>query len=561
MLSFDEWLTNYTVAGFLLVLAFSLLFIQNKFSNRSPPGRIGWLWAAGFFIVLLMMRYPFIAFNQELDVDESQMLAQALSLKNYWIYWKYVDGLTQGPLASYFLILPSWFGLPFDYTSARMLGFVFLSITLTATCCTFRNLFSWPAALLAFLPIAFFYLLSQGAFTTLYNEYVCLCLLSICFWLFSILYKQEQPASRTLFLLGFIAGMVPFAKLQGVPTAMLIVIFAGLLVLLRSIQKAKPLASLIFGGLLFPVIVTLLAVRFEAIEFLWNFYVLGNFQYSSGGSIWEKALNYLNFLRKSGQFAYLIAGYGLLIGYAFVMAVRARKLLASTNLLFWFGLLHIVIAFYAVIKSGYLFPHYQQFVIIPIGIFTGVLLDMTFTENQWTAQKMRLIFMAGAAILMLPHFAGKAASVYAYSSKNRPHISRADLGKPLAVSPVSKEIMRYIVQGDAITVWGWHPSYHLETGLSQATGDVIAYRILTENSHQPFYLAKYLEDLKQRKPAVLVDQVTTQSFWFNDTARYTHEHFPGVNDFVLKNYQLVSTIQDERIYVRNDRVKTFAMQH
>ncbi|NIJ52920.1 hypothetical protein [Dyadobacter arcticus] len=564
MLNFDRWLTGYTLFGFLLVLLLSLLFFKTKFNEKSSTPQVGWVWGVAFFVILLFMRYPFIAYNKEMDIDESQMLAQALSLKNYWIYWTYVDGLTQGPLASYCLIIPSWLGMPFDYTSARLLGYVFLCITLFATFRTFANLFNWQAALLTFTPIAFFYLLSQGAFTTLYNEYVCLCLLALCFWLFSILYRQQTPDPVTLFLLGFLAGAVPFAKLQGVPTALLTVFFAGILVLMRSTRKWKAMAVLMIGGLLFPLIVAILAIRFNAIEYLWKFYILGNSRYSSGGSILEKALNYLNFLKMSGQFSCLAAGYLLLILFAgYNGLTRFLKLGKSgrPNLLFIFGLLQTLIAFYAVIKSGYTFPHYQQYIIIPLGLLTGVLLETALLNSQWSAQRVRLLSMTLLVMLFLPHLIAKLASIGGYTSKISAQINHSDLGKPLEISQVSKEITRYTQPGDAITIWGWHPAYHLETGLPQGTGDVISYRILTAAPDQKIYQNKYLSDLESRRPVVLVDQVTAHSFWFNNTISYGHEHTPKISHFIEQNYKHVATVNDERIYVRTDRLKASIAHH
>jgi uncharacterized membrane protein len=76
MLNFDEWLTNYTLAGFFLVLIFALLYFKVKINTAKPYQSNSWLWAILFFVLLFFMRYPFIAYNHELDIDESQMLVQ-----------------------------------------------------------------------------------------------------------------------------------------------------------------------------------------------------------------------------------------------------------------------------------------------------------------------------------------------------------------------------------------------------------------------------------------------------------------------------------------------------
>lgn len=555
MLNFDEWLTNYTLSGFLLVVVFALFYLRAKLSKEGLFEPVDWRWAAAFFGILFLIRYPFIAYNHELDIDESQMLVQALSLKKFWIYWKYVDGLTQGPLTSYLLIVPSWLGMPFDYTSARLLGFVVLCLTLTATFLTFRNLFENPVAVIIFLPVAFFYLLSQGSFSSLYNEYLALCVLAVCFWLFSLLYRQSQPHVRLLFLLGFVAGMVPFAKLQGVPTALVIVVFVGLIVLQRSTKKVIALVSLSAGGLLLPLIVLYFTMRHEAFEYFWKFYMVGNMEYSSGGSIWQKALNYPTFLRQSGQFLFLFISYVFLIICSISLLIRSGILFKSMSALFWWGLVQVMTAFYVVIKSGYLFPHYQQFMIIPLGIFSGVVLEAALPTIRWNSRKIGLVSTAWMAICLLPHVMSKLATVTGHASLSGVQIGRADLGRPLSVSPVSKKLLDFALPGDNITVWGWHPAYHLETKLAQGTADVVPFRLLTSSPQQKSYQTKYLNDLKISRPAVFIDLITSQSFWFNDPSRYAHEQIPEIHRFVAQNYQQVSTINGERIFVRKDRLR------
>ncbi|MHA4739505.1 hypothetical protein [Dyadobacter sp. MSC1_007] len=561
MLNFDEWLTNYTLSGFLLVLIFALFYLRAKLNSEGPFESVDWRWATAFFAILFLMRYPFIAYNHELDIDESQMLVQAMSLKKFWIYWKHVDGLTQGPLTSYLLIVPSWLGMPFDYTSARLLGFIVLCLTLTATFLTFRNLFKEPVAVIIFIPVAFFYLLSQGSFSSLYNEYLVLCLLAICFWLFSLSYRQSQPDARLLFLLGFVSGMVPFAKLQGVPIALVIVIFTGLIILQRSTQKARALASLSVGGLLFPFIVLYFTTQHEAFDYFWKFYVIGNMEYSSGGSIWQKALHYPKFLRQSGQFLFLFMCYVFLIICSLLLLVRSGILFKSMRLLFWFGLVQIMIAFYVIIKSGYLFPHYQQFMIIPLGIFSGVVLEAAMPTIKWNSGKIRLAGLAWMLICLMPHVLNKLATVTRHASLPGVQIRKGELGRPLSISPVSKELLNFTLPGDNMTIWGWHPAYHLETKLPQGTADVVPFRLLTSGPQQKSYQEKYLNDLKTTRPAVFVDLITSHSFWFNDPARYAHEQIAEIHRFVAQNYQQVSAINGERIFVRKDRLLTPGKLH
>lgn len=554
MLNFDDLLTKYTLTGFVLVLFCCILFLKAYIGKKSPSDFSLSFWGALFLALLVFMRLPFLAYNHELEVDESQMLAQALSMKKYWVYWKYVDGTTQGPLTMYFLIIPTLLGMPFDYVTARLVGFIVLLIVLWLTYDTLQNFFSRKVSLIVFAPIGLFYVLSQGYFSALCNEYFVLLLLAVGFRQFSVLYKQHKPSGRLLFLIAFVAGMVPFAKLQGVPTALLTVAFTALLVFLRSDRKVRDLIILALGGLTFPVIVFALAFYSGIFEYFWEFYLIGNVQYSGGGTMLTKLLGFAKFLRYSGQFIVLFLSYALLLGAAVWMLIRSGTIGKTFSLLFFFSFFHVGIAFYSVIKSGYYFQHYLQFLMIPIALLAGVLLEAGLRQQTWSRRSIWISSSVWLAICILPHFVYKITTTMGYTATNTGLISIEDLGRPLQISAVSKEILKYAQPGDDVTIWGWKPAYHLETRTAQGTADVMIYRIMTPSRMQESYFQKYLKDLRRSKPIVFVDEITTKSLWFNEPAKYRHENFPEIRDYVAEHYHHVSTVNGEKIYVRKDRL-------
>ncbi|GAB3801430.1 hypothetical protein GCM10028819_28640 [Spirosoma humi] len=499
------------------------------------------------------MRLPFIAYNRELEVDESQMLTQALSLTKYWRYWIDVDGLTQGPLVSYLLILPSWFGGHFDYTSARLVGFVLLSLTLLFTYLTVNNLFAKSISLAVFVPTAFFYLLVQGWFCELYNEYVVLCLLAITFWLFSILYNQSHPAFGVLLALGFVSGLVPFAKLQGVPTVLITLVFTALIILSKSPDKIRSLLVLLAGCLCCPLFVLALTLLNGSFDYFLNFYLIGNFQYNFGGSIWEKALNYPAFLWSSGQFLNLFISYGLLLAGGLWFSIRSSSRVNTRSFLLWFGLLHVLTGFYEAIKSGYQFYHYQQFLIVPLALLSGAIWAGYYATRQIPASTMRLILAGWVLACCLPY--GIDRLVLFVSSSKAVTIRLYDLFQPIPVSPISEKILTYTRPGDDITLWGWYPVYHIETQLSQATADNITFRVLMPGPQQKKHQARFLSDLKRHRPVVFVDLVNRRhSFWFLNPDVFGHEQVAPIGAYIQAHYQHVATINDERVYVRKDRL-------
>src|SRR5260221_11262387 len=72
------------------------------------------------FFLLLVLPWPSIKDPQELNVDESQMLAQGLRYLSHPIPWRDVDGTTSGPLNSLLLSVPMLFGAPASYEISRI---------------------------------------------------------------------------------------------------------------------------------------------------------------------------------------------------------------------------------------------------------------------------------------------------------------------------------------------------------------------------------------------------------------------------------------------------------
>lgn len=557
MINFDSFLTHYTTIGYLLVLISYSVFFKFSFDENLKGKAPFLIWPILFFLVLVFIRYPFLSYNQELEVDESQMLAQALSLKNDLIYWKSVDGTTQGPLTIYFLIIPTLLGISFDYTMARMLGLLVLSATLALIYLTFQNFFSRKTAILIFAPIGLFYLLSMGYFSALCNEYLVLFLLAICFWLFSLIYKQTVPTRTALFLLSFVSGMIPFAKLQGVPTAIFITLFTTILILVRSKTKIKDLLIFCLGGISFPSTILLLVYYFGVYNYFWDFYIIGNMEHSGGGTLLERLALIPSFLNLSGQFIFLLFNYFILFLVAFWILIKYKVYpRLFSNFLFYFSFSHFIVAVYAILKSGYFFQHYLQFLIIPLGLLIGVVTQISLEQINWNKNSMWRWSIMWLIICFSPHAYYKAATILGRWSIHNPMISKSDLGKPVVISPVSKEISKHIEKGDAITIWGWKPSYHIETKAPQGTADVMIYRLITIAPKQKDYIQKYLKDLKRTRPVVFVDEVNSRSIWFDSPETVGHEHISEIKDFVAQNYSLISTIENERIYVRNDRLSS-----
>jgi hypothetical protein len=533
VLSFDDFPVVYFALGYLLAAVVALLAHGNRIRNQE------FLFLAISGTLVLLMRLPIVIFNQEINPDESQMIAHALTLRQYPIYWQSVDGTTIGPLDNYVLLLPSFFGIALNYTSAKLVGLLCVLGSLWFFYQSVKNFFNDSVARLALLPPLFLVAFTQDAdFVHYSSEQLPVFLLNLGLLLLSKVYKSQQKVS-TLFWLGFILGMSPFAKIQVVPQAAVIGVFA-LIVTVQPKNLFKNLGTLLAGGLTFPLLTVIWASVYGVLDDFWNFYVLGNLIYAGGSSVIDSILRIPSFFAKSPDFLVFLIS----IVFSSFIAILAPKR-ASNNegktpfviisfICFW-----LLASLYAATKSGNDFVHYLNLCIYPFALTGAIFINKSFKNQQF-----RLLI---ALFILLPF-----ALVFGYKIlKHRPlntYISTADHRVP--ISNVSKLIMQHATSKDRLVVWGWMCRYHVETQMPQGTAENHSERCIYPHPMREKYYRRYLVDLKNNRPKVFVDAVPN-SLWLNDRTTQAHEAFPELNEFITKNYHLVGEADQTRVYVRN----------
>ena len=175
--------------------------------------------------LLVYCRLPVLLFNQELNPDESQVIASAITLQIDPVHWRLTDGATSGPLNAYALALPGWLGPSINYMVARLVGLCLLIGTLLSFFSTVKQWLGTSVARLALLPVVTLLSFTQfNDYVHFSSEHVPLFLLSMTWWLLARF--RQKPSAGGLYAIGLVAGMVPFAKLQAVPLALVTVVMA-----------------------------------------------------------------------------------------------------------------------------------------------------------------------------------------------------------------------------------------------------------------------------------------------------------------------------------------------
>lgn len=536
MISFDDFPIVYFALGYLLAIGIVLILLLQ--ANLPSFSRI----FIGLSLLLVaFMRLPILVFNQEINPDESQMIAHAITLKHFPLYWQSVDGTTIGPLDNYALIFPSFFGFPFDYTSARIIGLLFVLGSLWFFYQSLIHFFDKTTAQLSLLPVVFFVAFTQEAdFVHYSSEQLPVLLLNIGLWVLSKITSASRlkpPSLNTIFFLGVVLSMSPFAKIQVVPQAAVIGAFA-LVSLWNNRQFWQYFLYLIAGSLSFFGIVLLITASFGVLDDFWDYYILGNLIYASGSSLIDAIARLPFFIAKSNSFLLFLASILLCV---ILVGLQHKKKSFKMTWLEAFVFAWLLAALFAATKSGNDFLHYLNFCIYPFALLGAILIA------HYTLKTPFKLVMA-AALSLLPFLGAFAYSVVRHLPLNA-YVSGASHQVPR--SEVSKLILKYAHPEERLVIWGWMCRYHVETQMPQGTAENHSERCIYPHPLRQKYYARFLSDLQKNQPKVFVDAVGPNSLWLNDPTTQAHEKFPELKVFISEHYHFVGEVEHTRVYIRN----------
>ncbi|WAC10819.1 hypothetical protein [Dyadobacter pollutisoli] len=535
MITFDSFPPVYWLLGYLLA---GIVILSGHY--KAVPTKA---YIALSMLLLLVMRLPVIVFNRELNPDESQMLSHAITLFQDPIYWRSVDGTTIGPLDNYLLVIPKLFGFQIDYTSGRFMGLLCAGGSLLFLFFTLKNWFGTSLAKKIFpVPLIFLAFTQEVDFVHYSSEQLPVFLLSLCLWLLSCLGQHEKSKSANAYFIGFVAGTIPFAKLQAVPQAMVLVLAACWFCyeVYRERKDYRPFLALISGGLTFPVIVLLWTLAFHVFTDFIDFYLLGNAIYAEGKGFLSIPAQFAAIFRRTSDFQFFTLTLIIPMFLGLVNIFSPSKSKAQNYAIPLTILFSVLASIYAVTKSGNDFIHYFNFCIVPWTLLAAYGLSRL--------EKWSLIFPA----LLMVWFAGNDAYYFIKERKlnDFPSVGARDLWQ----SPVVKELKKYSKPGDYMAVWGWQCVYYVEAQLAQGTAENHTERSIFDLAMRQTYRDRYLTDIERTKPAVVLDAVGKNSFWVQNKKTQGIESYPELYQYLLKNYSLLGSFDDTRLYVRKDRL-------
>jgi hypothetical protein len=518
-------------------LVYLLLFIWVLSAILQKPKQSDSFFLLLGSVFLFLGRLPVIFHNKSINQDESQMLTQAMTLRQEPILFQAVDTTTGGPLSSYLLTFFNLFGFRLDYASAHFVAILLIILSFVFLYKTSQNLFDTQSARLAVIPFVVFEIFTQEPdFIHFSSELVPLLLVIL------MLYFSSKPSKINLFLVGFFGAMCIFGKLQALPVIAVI----GLISLRKSDGKQIYIDFFVkfLGGITGVIALSIFFMVWGVFQEVIDFYFIRNITaHTATRSLLDGILAFPTFIFKNIDFfIFTIASFILILPFnSFSNRIRgdSKTFILKKNWQLW---IYLSVSIFSVIRTGSDYLHYLHFLIPPLVLLAA----NGYHSNQKSSQ--------GKPIFSIQHLVIFSICLYYLSSFGIKTLKNQSTNlynsQSLTQSSVSKEILKHAKSGEKLVVWGWNLDYHIETQMPQGTRENHIPYVVLPHKMQAQEQKRYLADLRKNKPKIFVDAVGKNSHWFNDKSLYQHENFAEIKEFIQKNYILVNFVDDVRIYRR-----------
>ncbi len=559
---FDEnpdrywWLVCVVIAAAL----FAILRPLRRSTWRNERGT-DWRWSLVIAGVLLAGRWPTWLVTRQLNPDESQLIAGALTLRADPVFWRSVDGATAGPLDFYALWPAGWLLGADDFRSARVTAWGLLALALIFAHQTTAIVFGRIVArVTGFSALCLEALTLNPDFLHYSTELVPICLLAAAMFLLCRRFFADA-SWRWNALGGLILGAVPLAKLQAAPIAVLLAAgwAAGELWFgsCRRDERPKALLALGAGGgatfLAFALMLTWTGQWRNAVIP----YILYNLGYAQAGYFSWPAIFARLWIDSSAHESLLpwwLAGATLasLCLLAFPRT-HDRGGRAATA---------IVVVFLGASLGCILLPHrpylhYWQFLVVPGVLVLGALTGSV--AQEFANRRPALCTGVFCAVLAL----SAGGLLYVRAGDTQPDVGRLALYQTHPRSRVALELLKYARPGETLGIWGWTTNqYYVETGLRQATRNAHSLSMILASPYYDFFRQRYLADLKHSAAPVFIDAMnpdpTSSDYVFHHGLLRHEVIFPELARYISAHYEQIGELQGVQIFVRNDRLAVTA---
>lgn len=514
---------------------------------------------------ILWARWPaFLA--PQLNPDEGIFTAAAAALLHDPVFWRAADTGSSGPLNVYPLLLLTPLGFVPDLATSRVVGLLYMISSVCLLYATLRHLYTESIARLAILPVAVTVAAMQfWDYVHISSEHCPIFILSVMLYLIAKPVGSELRAwAIRAFAMGLVGGLMPFAKMQGLPiAAALIAVFVHSTWLQMPERRAfaGTLLAMLLGALTPLALVLLYLAAFSLSEWFWLSYIKANLltyvDVQTGGMA-TKLRTFMRLLTASRELQTLgwagVLAATLALSLACVRGSFLKKAggtLAPRPLLIY-AAIYLGAAMFAVIRPGNLFTHYLLFLIMPTGLLVGAALGEL-------KQSRPIAGAAGATLYVTAYGTVVAAVVVAtvivFTNRirtNSIYLPKISTYLETYRNDVAMAIRQAAPVGSSMVVWGFSPYLFLQSGMIQSTRFGFTGWQIENTAVRQIFVDQFIADLARTKPILFVDAIAPGMFYPTpiDPLVQGHDANPQVGVVVSRDYKLVSTVNGVRIYRR-----------
>lgn len=507
------------------------------------------------FGFVLISRIPSAIYGYQ-NPDEGVWIACTKALAQEPRLWVVADTATSGPIVLIPLLLLKLANFPVDFGSIKLAAGVIMGLILVTTYFAYCNFFGKAIARLMILPAALALSMTTfWDFFTYNGEHMPILILSIALYLLSIILRNKEQKFHYFLWSGVLMGTMPFAKLQSVPLALLIVGVCYMLLIIRK-YTSKQIIYFTLSGLS-PALFFLiwLSIGDGLINF-WNSYILFNLSYAvselpSTVTLWDKLALAWHLLFDSNDFTFYFQMSFAIVLFA-GLTIHLQKFTKPTveTIILLFTLLYFFVSLFCIGQPYRTFTHYAYFAYFTVNLMAASFMFQLLKRKLIDSENLKFR-------QTIPAYAILFVTVLYFHQRFTFHpgyvIYAEDRKKGYSYMPeVIKTINDHSTSGDYIVIWGWSNTFYADTDLIMGTRYTDTSGIINEGPFQKYFLSAYLSDLAKNKPKIFLDAITPHAAKFFYRKDFGFENFPDVKQYIDLHYNFVAEIEGYRIFVRND---------
>jgi hypothetical protein len=456
-----------------------------------------------FGAAIFASRIPAILCDCELNVDESQMIAQVRRYQLDLLPWRSVNGDTGGPLNTWYLLAVHLLGMPLEYAWVHALSAATLAVTVILAYVAARRFFGREGAFVGGVFATLWAVLHQVTdFSQYASELVPNLLVVAAVTCVGRSFPFDVAAA-------FFLGLMPWAKLQVVPIG--IVIGAWLVARTLWPRKADSAALQTRLGRASVIVLTaalpsLLMIYEVAKGGAWEdckrAYFVTNLSYAGEatlGPFLRRALDCVVLSSTVAPWCVGLLAAALLVPWRRAIVSRFMDWRAPAGLV----LAIVAASVIAWARTRAEWAHYDFFLLPGLLLATAAVMAPGPTPKPGRVRAAA--FAVAAAYLFV---LAKPAVDYGRTllvRRQEPQEADGLLGAIRALAPGFR----------TMAIWGWRPSIYVRGALTPPTRQANCGFLFIENPSRDFLRARYAGDLEKSLPDLVLDSggMSFEKFW------------------------------------------------